>query len=153
MSKSGGIFASLFGGSDQEVLLKEHHRVSREEAYDDVATVYYDICLPSGLKVGNLDLRLTMNDYMYYYGHIGYHVYRFYRGHNYAYKACRKVFQIAKEEFGMEELIITCCPDNLPSLRTLEKLGGELIETVDVPRHHELWLRGEKVKCIFKYKL
>ena len=153
MAKTGSLFASFFGTSAQEVILKEHGRVSSEEAYDGVATVYYDICLPSGLKVGKIDLRLQMNSYMYYFGHVGYHVYRLYRGHGYAGKACRELFQIARKEFGMKELIITCSPDNLPSLKTLQKLDGELLETVDVPREHELYLRGEKVKCIFRYRL
>ncbi len=142
------------GDLEDEVVLKEHYRLSAEETSDGVPTVYYDICLRnSPLKVGKIDLRLKMDDYMYYLGHIGYHIYRFYRGHSYAYKACLQLFKIAKEEFGLTELIVTCSPDNIPSYKTLVKLGGQLVETVPVPEDHELYRNNERIKCIFKYKL
>ena len=53
----------------------------------------------------------------------------------------------------MTELIITCSPDNIPSRRTLEKLGGTLLETANVPEDHWLYQRGEKVKNIYRYDL
>ncbi|MBR3167848.1 MAG: GNAT family N-acetyltransferase [Erysipelotrichaceae bacterium] len=140
--------------SENEVVLKERYRLSAEETSDGIPTVYYDIFLKNGvLPVGKIDLRLKMDDYMYYLGHIGYHVYKVYRGHSYAYKACLQLFRIAREEFGLSELIITCSPDNIASYKTLVKLGGKLIETVPVPVDHELYRNNERIKCIFKYKL
>ena len=134
--------------------LKEKYRVSEKQAYDRVPTVYYDILLHgSNLKVGSIDLRLTVQGDMYYYGHIGYNIIRSFRGHNYAYYACLVLFKIAREEFGMDELIITCSPDNIPSYKTLIKLGGELIELVEVPRNHQLYAIGETQKYIFRYRI
>ena len=134
--------------------LKEKYRVSEKQAYDRVPTVYYDILLHgSNLKVGSIDLRLTVEGDMYYYGHIGYNIIRSFRGHNYAYYACLVLFKIAREEFGMDELIITCSPDNIPSYKTLIKLGGELIELVEVPKNHQLYTIGETQKYIFRYRI
>ena len=134
--------------------LKEKYRVSEKQAYDRVPTVYYDILLHgSNLKVGSIDLRLTVEGDMYYYGHIGYNIIRSFRGHNYAYYACLVLFKIAREEFGMDELIITCSPDNIPSYKTLIKLGGELIELVEVPKNHQLFAIGETKKYIFRYRI
>ena len=50
-------------------------------------------------------------------------------------------------------MIITCSPDNIPSLCTLQRLHGTLLETVDVPESHWLYQRGETVKCIYQYEL
>lgn len=52
----------------------------------------------------------------------------------------------------MDEIIITCSPENTASRRTIEKLGGELLETVEVPEDHWLYERGELVKNIYLFK-
>lgn len=134
--------------------LKESYRVSEKQSYDNVPTVYYHILLHgTDLKVGSIDLRLTIEGDMYYYGHIGYNIIRSFRGNNYAYYACLVLFKIAKEEFGMNELILTCSPDNIASYKTLKKLNGELIELVKVPKNHRLYALGETSKYIFRYKI
>ena len=134
--------------------LKEKYRVSEKQAYDGIPTVYYDILLHNtNLKVGSIDLRMTVEGDMYYYGHIGYNIIRCFRGHNYAYRACLVLFDIARYEFNMDELIITCSPENIASYKTLMKLGGELIELVEVPKNHHLYAIGENRKYIFRYRI
>lgn len=134
--------------------LKEKYRVSEREAYDGVPTVYYDIYTHTDhKKIGATDLRLKSDGDMYFYGNIGYHILPNYRGNHYAYEACKMLFEIARKEFKMDELIITCSPENIPSYKTLLKLNGELLELVDVPKNHYLYMIGEKKKYIFKYKL
>ena len=132
----------------------ERYRVSKESAQDGVATVYYDIISnQDNEKVGSIDLRLSIEGDMYYYGNIGYSIQRLKRGHNYAYYACKVLFDIARDEFGMKELIITCSPDNIASYKTLKKLNGELIELAKVPPKHMLYTLGETSKYIFRYKI
>lgn len=134
--------------------LRERRRISEAEAYDGVPTVYYDIYLhDSDIKVGKCDLRLKIDERMYYYGHIGYSILPKWRGHSYAYYACLIMFRLAKEEFGLKELIVTCNPDNVPSYKTLRKLGGELLAVVPIPKNHELYYYGDRHKCIFRYKI
>lgn len=134
--------------------IREKYRVSKQTSFDGVPTVYYDILRHDDKeKVGSIDLRLTAEGDMYYYGHIGYNVIKAHRGHNYAYYACRVLFEVAKKEFDMDELIITCSPENVPSYKTLRRLGGELIELVKVPKNHTLYNQGEKTKYIFRYKI
>lgn len=136
------------------VNLRESYRTNEKTSYDGVPTVYYDIFRNSdNEKVGTIDLRLTVEGDMYYYGHIGYNILKQYRGNRYAYYACRILFRIAKEEFGMNELIITCSPDNIASYKTLRRLGGELIDLVKVPKNHTLYALGETSKYIFRYKV
>ncbi|MCH4207863.1 MAG: GNAT family N-acetyltransferase [Solobacterium sp.] len=104
-------------------------------------------------EVGTCDIRLGMNKELYYAGNIGYHINLNERGHGYAYEACVLLFQIARDEYCMDQLIITCSPDNVASRKTLEKLNGKFLETVDVPIDHWLYRRGETVKNIYEYTL
>lgn len=134
--------------------LREKYRVSETEAFDGVACVYYDILNHNTKeKVGSCDLRFENTGFMYYYGNIGYRIIEKYRGNSYAYEACKLLFKVAKEEFNMKELIITCCRENIASYKTLVKLNGEFIEEVEVPITHPLYASGEYSKCIFKYYL
>lgn len=121
---------------------------------NNVSYAYYDILLHNTkIKVGKCDLRVGMNDELYYAGNIGYHIYEDFRGNNFAYYACLLLFEIAKKDYKMNEIVITCSPDNIPSFKTCIKLKGILIETVNVPNYHWLYMRNEREKHIFKYKL
>lgn len=134
--------------------LVERARVSEKASFDGVPTVFYDIYVSgSNLKVGKCDLRLKNDGFMYYYGNVGYNIKEPYRGHHYAYYACKILFKIAKEEFGLKELIITCNPDNDASYKTLKRLGGKLVEIAQIPYDHELYEKGDRFKCIFRFKL
>ena len=93
-----------------------------------------------------------MNPELRILGQVGYHINEKYRGHHYALKACRMLFECAKE-VGMKELLITCNPDNIPSRKTLEALGGTLEEIVKVPEDHFCYQQGDRSKCIFTYSL
>lgn len=105
----------------------------------------------SGKIIGRCDLRFGMNSYMWYMGNVGYVIYPPYRGHGYAMMATQLMMDLAKE--SMDELIITCNPDNMPSIKTIERVGGVLLGIEDVPLGHELHQQGEGVKCIYKVKL
>ena len=139
--------------------LVERARVSEKASFDGVPTVFYDIYVSgsnltgSNLKVGKCDLRLKNDGFMYYYGNVGYNIIESQRGHHYAYYACKILFKIAKEEFGLNELIITCNPDNDASYKTLKRLGGKLVEIAQIPYDHELYEKGDRFKCIFRFKL
>lgn len=134
--------------------LRIRYVVDENQAFDGIPTVYYSILL-HGTKerVGTIDLRLKMDEDMYYYGHVGYGVDPKYRGHHYSYEACKLVFNEAKNTYHLNELYLTCNPDNIASYKTLQKLNGELVEVAQVPKEHELYKRGDKLKCIFRYKI
>lgn len=151
-----GIFSKLKSRvhKGEVVDLVESYRVSEKSSFDGVPTVYYDIFLHENKrKIGRIELRLTVDGDNYYYGNVGYNILRNYRGNGYAYEACKILFDIARDEFKLEELIITCSPENIASYKTLTKLNGELIDLVKVPSNHMLYLVGEKTKYIFRYKI
>lgn len=113
----------------------------------------FRICDRQGTPVGRCDLKIGYIDSLYYSGHIGYEVDAGHRGHHYAAKACRLLFGLAKKH-GMEYLYITCIPENLPSRRTCESLGGELQEIAELPEDHDLRVeKGYTHVCVFRYEL
>ena len=134
--------------------LWEKFKVSQNTAFDGIPTVYYDMYLHgTNHRVGKCDLRLKLDDRMYYYGHVGYSVLSSERGHHYAYYACKVLFKIAKEEYNFNELFLTCNPDNEASYKTLKALKGELVEVAEIPYDHELYLNGDRFKCVFRYRI
>jgi tagatose 1,6-diphosphate aldolase len=98
-----------------------------------------------GLRVGRT------RDLEMFAGQIGYHVYPPARGHHYAERACRLLMPLARAH-GLSPIWITCNPDNAPSRRTIERLGGELIDTVPIPKDHEFYSRGEREKCRYRLR-
>lgn len=103
----------------------------------------------TGEKFGLISLRVGDAEQLYLAGHIGYSIYPEHRGHRYAAKACRLIFAFARQH-GMESLLITCNPDNLPSRRTCEILGGKLLAIADIPEDNEMYWEGERQKCVFE---
>ncbi len=118
-----------------------------------VPAYYFAIIDRFGRNVGSCDLRVGYSEGLYYGGNIGYAVDEPYRGRHYAAKACRLLFQLARRH-KMEFLYITCRPDNYPSRRTCELLGGELLEIAELPPDHDLRVNdGHTHECIYLFRL
>ncbi len=114
--------------------------------------IYKIILKKTREHIGFCDLRTGHTPSLYYLGNIGYRVFPQYRGHCYAYKASLLLFTLARK-LNMDYVLITVSPENIPSIRTCEKLGGKYIETVDVPQWHSLYQNNERVKLIYRYDL
>lgn len=146
-------FRKKLAYTDNEVTIRELYRYKTLEFGEIVETIYFDILTVSPQrKVGYCDLRMGMNPELEILGQVGYHIDEKHRGHHYALKASRLLFRCAKQ-LGMDQLQITCNPDNMPSRKTLEALDGTLVDIVDVPQNHSCYKRGDRRKCIFLYKL
>jgi predicted acetyltransferase len=97
--------------------------------------------------VGRLGFRVgTTHTIERYAGHLGYEVSPAFRGNRLAERSCRLILPLARRH-GFHELWITCNPDNWPSRRTCERLGAELIDTVDVPHDNDVFAPGSERKC------
>jgi tagatose 1,6-diphosphate aldolase len=99
---------------------------------------------------GTISLRIgNTPDIQLYFGHIGYGVYAPARGRHYAERACRLLLPLARLH-GLDPLWVTTDPDNAPSRRTCERLGGKMVEIVDLPPDHILHQRGQVRKCRYR---
>ena len=140
--------------SDGEITLRIRETPAADETKGFVPCYDFDIVrLSDGEKVGEIDLRLGYVRNLYYGGNIGYNVIEAFRGNGYAGKACKLVFQIACAH-RMPYVIITCDQGNLASRKTLEHLGGELIETRVPASYCGLYRDGARGEhCIFRFDL
>lgn len=137
-----------------DVYLIQKSKTKASSFNDYVENVEYTIMRSRDeANVGRCDIRIGENEELYYAGNIGYRIYESYRGNSYAYQACLILFDILKKEYNINELKITCSPNNIASKKTIEKLGAEFIEECEVPKNHYLYLRGEKIKRIYTIKL
>lgn len=114
---------------------------------------HFDILDHAGTRIGGCNLRLGHSEALYYAGNIGYQIDEPYRGRHYAGKACKLLFELARRH-GMEYVIIVCAPSNQPSRKTCERLGGELLEIVELPENdRRRQLTGDVHRCIFRFSL
>ncbi len=147
-----GFLDTAFLCSERIRLVLDHTAEARPAA-GRFPAYHFQICSPAGEKMGDCSLRLGHNENTYYGGNIGYGVDEAYRGHRYAAEACRLLFTLAKKH-GLGYLLITCDPDNLPSRRTCERLGGELLEIAALPADNDIRLKnGPERVCVFRFDL
>ncbi len=136
-----------------ELWLRLEKTVEGDPARDWVRAYHFAICGLQGERMGSCDLRVGFNQKLYYGGNIGYRIEEGFRGRHYAGKACLLLFELAKRH-GMDHLIITCDPDNIPSRRTCEYAGGTLLEIAEIPEDHEMRAeRGKTKTCIYRFVL
>lgn len=99
---------------------------------------------------GTVSLRVgDTPDLKIFFGHVGYNVFPAARGRHYAERACRLLFDLARHH-GLCPMWITTDPDNAASRRTCERLGGRMIEIVEIPPNHLLYARGQRRKCRYR---
>lgn len=134
------------------IWLRLEHTVDADPMRQWLPTYHFEICLPDGVKVGRCDLRIGHNELTYYGGNIGYEVDAEYRGHHYAGRACRLLFELARRH-GLDYLYITCNPENIASARTCEYAGGVLEAIADVPEYNDMYAEGETRKRIYRFEL
>lgn len=109
---------------------------------------------PTDLEIaGSISLRIGDDENLRcYLGHIGYGVFPPLRGQRIAERATRLLLPLAASH-GLKELWVTANPENLASRKTCERLGGDLIDIVNLPNTHLLYLRGERRKCRYRIML
>jgi len=105
------------------------------------------------LRIGTIALRLGFNDMTMIHGHIGYSIDEGYRGHGYSYYALQLIIQLAKLH-GYRHLLVTCDPNNLSSIKSVLKAGGNLIEeNRAVPKDHIYYVLGIKMLNCYEIAL
>jgi tagatose 1,6-diphosphate aldolase len=109
--------------------------------------------LPSNQKVGRITFRIgDTYRVTHLAGNVGYVVDEPHRGHRYAERSCRVLIPFARQH-GLAELWITCGPDNPASRKTLERLGAEFVEIVDVPDDYPTPEGAIRRKCRYRLRL
>ena len=132
-----------------EILLKLEKTVDANPITGWLPAYHFKICLLDGTDVGHCDFRVGE---IYLGGNVGYGVNELYRGNHYAGKACLLLLELARKH-GMKSIYITCNPDNFASRKTCEYAGGILEAIVDLPEDNDMYLEGDRQKCVYKFNL
>ena len=104
-------------------------------------------------ELGTIRLRVGSTPHIERYaGHIGYAVHPQHRGHHYAAKSLRLLLTFA-HPLEINPIWITCDPDNIASRRTLDSIGAQFIEVVNVPRDCIIHKSGHPQKCRYRITL
>ena len=106
----------------------------------------------SNETIGVCAIRLAQTNENYYLGNIEYEIYERYRGNNYASMATKLMANVSKY-YDVCDLKITANPDNLASIKTIEKLGAKFIELGKIPENNQLYKRGERYVSIYDWNL
>lgn len=104
----------------------------------------------TGVELGSIRLRIGSTAHLERYaGHIGYLVHPAFQGQGYAGRSVRLLLPIAAK-WGIDPLWITCDPENIASRKTLERIGAEFVEIVDVPEDCIIFMGGHPRKCRYR---
>ncbi len=102
--------------------------------------------------MGSIRLRIGSTSALKYPGHIGYEVKRRFRGHRYAARSCRSLLSLARAH-GLQAVWLTVAPKNIPSRKTCDILGAKHVETVRIPKGHEMYAQGARHRRRYRVDL
>ncbi|RYG96815.1 MAG: GNAT family N-acetyltransferase [Alphaproteobacteria bacterium] len=107
---------------------------------------HFRILNSDGVNVGHVNFRVGDTQHVRLAaGHIGFGISEGHRGNRYAGKACLALAPWLAT-FN-ERVLITADPDNLASIRTIQRIGGVYLDEVDVPVDDPHYLRGSHRKA------
>lgn len=137
---------------DGEIYLKLDKTCDENKEKEWLPAYYFKICLLSNEEIGYCDGRIGHNDNVFYGGNIGYGINDEHRGNNYAGKACKLLFKLAKKH-SLDYLYITCDPTNIASAKTCLYAGGKYINTLKLPSNNSMYLEGKREVSIYKFNI
>jgi predicted acetyltransferase len=106
----------------------------------------------TGKAMGSIRLRIGPAVRLRCPGHIGYGVLKRFRGHRYAARSCLLLLPFAQSH-GLKAVWLTVDPHNVPSRRTCEIIGARYMETVRVPKDHEMFKQGARYRRRYRLDL
>ena len=116
-----------------------------------VPSYHFRILGGDGTDFGYLNVRIGDSEHVRLYaGHIAYSIEQAQRGHGYAGQACRAVARFVRTLYP--ETILTTDPGNHASMRTIEKLGAEIIGKFRVPPKDPAFLGGSRWKLRYLWR-
>lgn len=118
-------------------------------AENELPFYWYSIVKNStGEMIGKVSLRVGTGLQAYWGGNIGYEIDEPCRGHHYACESVRLLFPLALKH-GMKNLFITCDDSNIASIKTIEALGGQLLETAIPPKEYYAYHPGMEKQRVY----
>ena len=113
---------------------------------------HFRIILREGSDAGYINFRVGDTRHITLCaGHIGFELREEFRGWGYAFQACRALETFVRTIYS--SVILTCNPTNVASRRTIERLGAEFLEEIDVPVDDPMYSKGTRKKLRYRWAL
>jgi hypothetical protein len=136
--------------SSGEVSLRFVRVVPGEPSRGFVPYYHFRILTADGTDVGHINFRVGATEHVRVCaGHIGFEILESFRGHGYALEACHAIAPFVRSVSGV--VTITCDPDNLASIRTIERLGASFVDEAAVPPHDPHYQRASRSKRRYRW--
>lgn len=133
-----------------EVALQFVRIVPGDSSCGFVPYYHFRILAEGGADVGHINFRVGYTEHVRAFaGHIGFGVLEQFRGRGYALQACRAIAPFVRSIYS--DVLITCDPDNLPSRKTIERLGASFIDEVPVSPNEPGYQRGSRIKRRYRW--
>ncbi len=134
-----------------EVRLRFVRVVPADAARGLVAFYHFRILTAGDADVGHINFRIGHTEHVRLSaGHIGYEVSEAFRGHGFAFQACRALAPFVRSFY--ETVTLTCDPDNQASVRTIERLGARFLGEVPVPPQDPHYQQGSRTKKRYQWR-
>ena len=126
-----------------------HLRLDRIDPADPVGKLvpsfHFAIENSQGERVGHINFRVgNTRHILQCAGHVGFEIHPQHQGKAYAFHACQALAPFIRQFYS--HVILTSDPSNAPSIRTLEKLGAEYLDEVDVSADDPAYGAGARQK-------
>lgn len=116
----------------------------------EIPYYWYDIILNETKEIiGKISIRIGHNYHSYFNGNIGYEIDEPYRGHHYALEACKMVLAVAKAH-QMTYIYLCYDEENVASYKTIEQLGGRIVEIILPPKDYFGYYEGMSRSRIYQ---
>lgn len=133
-----------------EVRLSFDRVIPGDPSRDFVPMYHFRILAPDGSDVGHINFRIGDTGHVRVCaGHLGFEIREPFRGHGYAFQACRAIAPFVRTVY--DAVTITCDPDNHASRRIIERLGASFTDEVSVPKHDPHYKRGSRNKRRYRW--
>ncbi len=126
-------------------------KVDAEPGKELVPFYHFKITDRDGVKVGYINFKVgDTNHVRQCVGHIGYEILPEYRGNSYSYFACNAIRPFIRVFY--DRVILTSDPENIPSIKTIEKLGANFLNEIMVPEYDPSYKSGSKRKRRYEWE-
>jgi predicted acetyltransferase len=134
-----------------QVRLKFVRIVPGDPSRGTVMNYHFRIITADDQDAGHLNFKAGDTEHVRLYaGHIGFEISEPFRGQGLALQACRAIAPFVRTFYT--EVILTCNPNNIASIRTIEKLGARFIEEVSVAESDPQYQSGSRRKKRYVWK-
>ena len=136
----------------QNVVLQFWATTPGDDQRGFVPAYHFRIVASQGIDVGHINVRFGNTQHLRLCaGHIGYHIRPEHRGQGFAAQACLAIADFVSSLFKDGDVIITCDPDNIASIKTIEHIGGVFIDEVDVSEQEPQFEQGTTRKKRYRW--